>query len=166
MALNAVTNSLDGMNATLRSHDRMLNRMARRIDANPLNKLNRVAARNEGQNQRNQPANQPTGIATSTAVLSPNVRTIQDLWREWTTGLHGHKAAKDFNAQERGRCKSKFCRRKIVWDLIRQHINAGRLATDVIAAIYAAYPQKSVTQIINTIRRQKSNNELPSSLRF
>ena len=49
------------------------------------------------------------------AKLSSCLKSLHDLWREYTFGSPDVKAAKDFTEKERGADKSKYYRRKIVW---------------------------------------------------
>lgn len=62
------------------------------------------------------------------------------MWQEWIFGTGGRKAAKNFNRTERGgKLKSKFCRRKVFWDCVSKHVNAGFEAQTVIEKIRQAY---------------------------
>ena len=124
--------------------------------------------RNNNQHQHNQqlPVQQQAANVHTNATLHPGPRTLQMLWQEYTTGIGGRKPAKDFTSQERGQCKSRYSRRKIVWDLIATQVRAGRLATDVIDSIYAFYGGLSVTNIIIRLRDDRKNNGLPANLRF
>lgn len=166
-AINGLNERIDGMTSQLRSHSTILTRVANRIDSNPVNMLRRAANRQQQQAQAGtvSPEDRQASVH-STATLAPNVRSIEMLWHEWMHGIGSRKAAKDFTPVERGKCKSKFCRRKIVWDLMCKHLRAGRLATDVIADIYASYPTLSVTGIINAMRKDRDNNTLPVRLRL
>ncbi|KAG7340248.1 hypothetical protein IV203_023791 [Nitzschia inconspicua] len=65
----------------------------------------------------------PIGAPT----LAPNLKTLQEMWREWQFGIGGRKPAKDFTPpQERGNptgcIKQTYYRRKCVW-LILRHLN-------------------------------------------
>jgi hypothetical protein len=53
------------------------------------------------------------GIETH-ARLSPNPRNLHTLWQEYEFGFGGRKPAKDFMAEERGRVKYSYHRRKVV----------------------------------------------------
>jgi hypothetical protein len=68
-----------------------------------------------------------TAIVTDndSASLSPNPRTLHLLWEEYQHGIGARKSAKLFTSQERGRLKHKYCRRKIVWDLVSSLVCAG-----------------------------------------
>ena len=80
-------------------------------------------------------------------------------------GIGSNKAAKDFTSRERGRCKHKYCRRKVVWNLIQEQINNGKTASIACDDIYAAFgPNLSITQIITAIKRAKARNEMPPFL--
>ena len=93
-------------------------------------------------------------------VLFSNApRTLYDLWIEWTTGLGGNKAAKDFTSHERGQVRFKYCRRKVFWDCVSQHIRAGYTALTAIDRIHAAYGNNlSVSSILALMARDKKNN--------
>jgi hypothetical protein len=97
------------------------------------------------------------------AELSKTPRTIFDLWTEYQTGIGGRKAAKDFTFTERGKCKFKYCRRKVVWDCIVKHVNAGHLAAVAIDKIYQCYGQSSnVSTIINAMVNDKKTGGHPN----
>ena len=61
---------------------------------------------------------QASSSATTSAALSPHPRTLFELWDEYTKGIGRRKPAREFNAQERGKVKYKYYRRKKAWDLI------------------------------------------------
>ena len=80
-------------------------------------------------------------------------------------GIGSNKAAKDFTSRERGRCKHKYCRRKVAWNLIQEQINAGKTASQACDDIYTAFgPNLSITQIITAIKRAKARREMPPVL--
>jgi hypothetical protein len=81
------------------------------------------------------------------------------LWVEYQTGIGGRKPARDFTAQERGRDKYRFYRRKHVWDIVVNLVNAGVQARVEIDRIYNHYgATRSVSNIIKDIMRDKRNN--------
>ena len=55
---------------------------------------------------------------STTAVLSACPRTLYELLDEYVIGIGGSKPAREFTATERGKCKYKYYRRKILWDHI------------------------------------------------
>ena len=92
------------------------------------------------------------------ATLSPHPRTLYAVWQEYQFGIGGRKAAKNFTAQERGRCKYAYHRRKVVWEKVSEMVRAGYTADTAIDAIYGVYGRSaSVTQIINGMRRDRGN---------
>lgn len=96
-----------------------------------------------------------------TATLSPTPRNLYVLWDEYEFGIGGRKAAKHFSRAERGRCKHKYARRKVVWDIVSGQVNAGvtaQLACDRIYEVYGR--EKTVTDIINRLRRDKMDGNL------
>lgn len=76
------------------------------------------------------------------------------LWQEYEFGIAGRKAARLFTAQERGRVKYTYHRRKVVWDKISQLIRAGHTSQTAIDMIYQAYGVNTpTTRIINQMRQ-------------
>ena len=100
------------------------------------------------------------------ATLTTKPKTLYDLWDEYVFGVGGRKPAKDFSAAERGKVKFKYSRRKVVWSLILKLVDSGMSAQVSIDRIYAAYvQQKTVTQIIDLIRKDKKEGYTPPLLR-
>ena len=108
----------------------------------------------------------PQGAVQPEASLSPTPRTLFALWEEYMVGLGGRKPARDFTMHERGGAnKYKYCRRKVVWDLIESMMRSGLSSHVCIDRIYAAYGEnRSVTEIINCVRRDKNEGNLPHGL--
>jgi hypothetical protein len=75
------------------------------------------------------------------AELQKNVRNLHELWLEYEVGSGGRKPAKFFTPQERGlkTNKDRFCRRKVFWDCVRKHVDAGISAAVAIERIQDAY---------------------------
>jgi hypothetical protein len=170
---NAATN--------LRNYNQ-LNRNINRIAMEPARCVagQAAAAGNNNQGAANHPqaANQPpvAGAAAAAvgpvnnyvgmASLSPTPRSLYDLWVEYQTGIGGRKPARDFTARERGLDKYRYYRRKLVWDIVSNLVNAGIIARVAIDRIYNHYgANRSVTRIINDIMRDKRNGGLPQVLR-
>jgi hypothetical protein len=98
-----------------------------------------------------------------TAELSKTPRNLFDLWIEYQHGIGGNKAAKDFTYTERGKCKFKYCRRKVVWDCISKHVNAGYLAATAIDRIYQCYGRsQNVSAIIVSMVHDKRTGGHPN----
>ena len=59
------------------------------------------------------------GTIDRRATLSPCPKDLYQLWQEWTVGIDGRKAAKDFTQAERNQklhgIKQKFYRRLLIW---------------------------------------------------
>ena len=85
------------------------------------------------------------------------------LWQEYEFGVGGKKAAKLFNARERGKNKFAFSLRKPFWDLVVCMIFHGYNHNTAIDKIYEAYGSKPVVKILRQIRTDKrtgGNDEL------
>ena len=106
-------------------------------------------------------------VVREQVTLSSNPRTLYDLWEEYNTGIGGRKAAKHFSPSERGKVKYKYTRRKVVWEVITKLTNSGLHANTAIDRIYEYYGrEKTVTQIINIMRRDRTNNFVPPPFRL
>ena len=154
---NAATN--------LRNHN-VLNRNINRIAMAPARLVaGAIAAAPAGPgNNLPPPANV---VVVGGGTLSPLPRTLYDLWVEYQTGIGGRKPAREFTAQERGADKYRFYRRKHVWDIVTNLVNAGVQARVAVDRIYSHYgANSSVTKIISDIMRDKRNGGLPQVLRI
>ena len=67
------------------------------------------------------------------------IKSLYALWSEYEFGLANHKAAKDFNAVERGRVKYVYHRRKVVWDQVTEMVRSGWSAHEACDIIYDVY---------------------------
>ena len=88
-----------------------------------------------------------------TTTLSPHPRDLFTLWQEYEFGIGGRKPARQFTVGERAKVKFKYCRRKILWDVIDGLVRSGNTAPVAIDKIYDAYGRVSVSDIINKIRQ-------------
>jgi hypothetical protein len=124
-----------------------INRNLARIGQNP---VRRARAPNQQANQDQAPAQQ------NPATLCRNPRTLYVLWQEYMEGVGGRKAARLFTAQERGRVKYNYHRRKVAWETIAIMVRAGNNADVAIDKIYEVYGrQNRVTIIINRMRQDR-----------
>lgn len=97
------------------------------------------------------------------ATLSPCPRNLFDLWKEYTHGIGGRKAAKNFTLVERGKNKCSYSRRKAFWIIVSKHVSAGYTSAAAIDRIHQAYGDKlSVTKILNLIIRDKNDGGHPN----
>ena len=97
------------------------------------------------------------------AILSRCPKTLHTLWIEFEFGLANRKAAKDFTPSERGKVKYIYHRRKVIWDKIGEMVRSGWSSDEACNKIYEAYgPQKTVTDIINLMRKDKKTGGHPS----
>lgn len=175
-AVTENSNGLADVRGTLRAQNSTMNKLIRKIDANPTRLLLRAANNNTANNaERRQeqaapaprsPRRQVDDNCDENALLFPNPKNLYQLWTEYELGIGTRKAAKFFTRAERGRFKFKYSRRKIVWDLMAARIRAGDTYSTVIDNLYAHYgPNSSVTTIINGIRQDRKAGSLPISLR-
>lgn len=138
-----------------------MNRVANRPD------IRLQAAANAGQNQQADAAAGVPGAISVNARLSRTPRSLELLWQEYTVDIGGRKPARDFNAQERGKEKHNYCRRKVLWDLIGGLIRAGdtvQTACDRIRHVYGA--DVSITNLTIRYKKDKRDGTLHASLRL
>jgi len=101
------------------------------------------------------------------ATISKNPKDLYILWKEYVEGIGGRKPARLFTPTKRGRVKSLYHCRKVVWDSISLQINAGITAHVAIDRIYQAYgANQSVTLIINSMMRDRKERGSHPNLRF
>ena len=148
-----------------------IHEIEKKIEANHLNEIR--CLRSVSANMKRfaaapaRPIIATTAIVTSTANLTSCPRTLHDLWDEYIVGIGGAKPAKDYTAQERGKFKYKYYRRKIVWDLLSRLAATGLSSHVIIDRIYQHYGRQcSVTDIVKAVRTDKKQNYVPPILRF
>ena len=98
------------------------------------------------------------------AGLSKCPRNLHDLWREWTDGLYGNKAASQLKQSERGgNARFVYCYRKVVWNVIKRITDKNISHLTAIDNIEAAYGRnKSVTHFINGLERKRKTDGHPN----
>jgi hypothetical protein len=162
---NAATN-LRNYNVLNRNINRIAMAPARRIAGPVAAGQNAAPAAGQAGNNNNQQQVGPANIEVGGGTLSPLPRTLYDLWVEYQTGIGGRKAARDFTARERGADKYRYYRRKHVWNIVANLVNAGVQARVAVDRIYSHYgANKPVTRIIKDIMHDKRNGGLPLVLR-
>ena len=125
--------------------------------ATPQQRINNAAAAARAENEAEEIRRRPL------VVLMKAPPSLHELWAEYQDGVDGKKAAKDFTAEERGKSKCTYCRRKIFWELISLHVRAGSNATDVINRVYDCYGRNlSVNAIIDLIKNDRKNGGHPN----
>ena len=135
-----------------------------------IQRIANTPARLIGTTRNNNNNNNTMTMAATNQVGRPAVlampRDLYQLWNEYTQGLQGNKPASQFTTPERGRWKHKYTRRKVFWDFVKGMINAGQTINIAIDRLYQVYGRdKSVTAIINQLRRDRNANRLHVALR-
>ena len=95
------------------------------------------------------------------ATLSPHPKDLFQLWHEYEFGIGGRKPAKQFTVSERARVKFKYCRQKIVWDVIDRLVRSGYTSHVAIDDIYALYGHLTVSAITVKLRDDNKNGGHP-----
>jgi pyruvate/2-oxoglutarate dehydrogenase complex dihydrolipoamide acyltransferase (E2) component len=158
-------NSIESMRGSITRQERTLRGLVRRIDANPLQQLQRAAQGQARGRTTTAPASPSRRTGDPRAVLSPNPRTLSSLWDKYVHGIGNNKPAREFTSAERGRCKYKYSRQKLVWNVIESLVRGSLSSHDAIERMYTHYGANlSVTSIINRLRVDKRN--LPATLRI
>ena len=90
------------------------------------------------------------------AELSKNPRSLYTLWHEYEFGIGSRKAAKHFDARDRGANRYNYSKRKVFWDLVSLMVRRGRQANEAIDTLYNYYGYKtSLTNILKAMRRER-----------
>jgi hypothetical protein len=95
------------------------------------------------------------GTIERNATLHPRPWDLYELWKEWTQGLEGRKAAKDFTIAERNNrndgLKQKFYRRLFVWKTQARLIDGGMSLIAANTRIVEVTGASTITAIINKL---------------
>jgi len=77
--------------------------------------------------------------------------------------LANRKAAKNFTPAERGKVRYAYHRRKVVWDKVAEMVRGGWSANEACNKAHEVHgTNKTVTSIINEMRRDRKNGDHPS----
>ena len=155
--------------ATILNQLQIMNKNVKRINNQPGRMLAAAAGR------RDENLNLLAGVVVGrhvdvdeppVASLSTMPRNLYELWREYTHGIGGRKAACHFSYHDKGHVKHKYHRRNVVWKIIDGLVKLGYSAETAIDRIHAVYGEgTSVTNIINGIKRDKKAGSLSPNLR-
>jgi len=97
-------------------------------------------------------------VQTTNARLSARPKDLHSLWTEYTHGLGGLKAARDFTPAERGKEKRKYSKRKVFWDVIAKLVDGGWTASAAVDRVYTVYGRHvSVTTILVAMLRDRKH---------
>jgi len=144
------------------SHGDLKQEMMRQLSiiAGNVRRLQITAPFQRSRTNNNGPAQAPPGEPPRHHVqLSKRPKDLHSLWVEYTHGIGGLKAAREFNNLERGRVKQKYYRRKVFWDVICKHVNGGWTATAAVDLVYQVYgPSLSVTKILDLMLNDRNSN--------
>ena len=153
--------SLDEYKLDFRSTTKKLHGNILRIASQPAKKIKILQATADDGDDRS------SELPPLPFTLSKNPEDLYILWKEYVEGIGGRKPARLFTLTKRGRVKSLYHRRKVVWDSISLQINAGMTAHVAIDRIYQAYgANQSVTLIINSMLRDRKERGSHPNLQF
>jgi hypothetical protein len=99
-------------------------------------------------------------------TLSPNPRSLRELWLEYKFGIDGRKPAEHFTTREKNtsrRLKQSYYRRNVVWQCMARLVREGETVDMAIMKIRQCYGQQlSVTAIINKMIADRKNGGHPN----
>jgi Transcriptional activator of glycolytic enzymes len=163
-----MTEGFDKMNNQMNNRfddmTRLFNNNARRYG----NTLHGAVARQVAPQQRvNVEANVEANVAAANnnqpATLSDNIKTLDELWTEYISGIDGRKPAMSFTKDERKSSKSlkqKYYRRNLIWQKIQLLINSGLQLQPAMERFREHYGRgKSVTWYIETIIDERTGRK-------
>jgi len=91
--------------------------------------------------------------------LSRGIKTIPDLWREWTVGLGGQLSVEALDERWRSRWRRGaefqfYSRRKVIIDEIKRLVAEGREVVDAVNSLEEARlrSKSSLSQVVNTLK--------------
>ena len=168
--LNNIPHEMREGKSEIKKQINIINKNLKRIGNLPFPRVHNIINNDENERNNNEPIEQmergeegrvggdgPPPLLVR-ADLTSCPRTLADLWQEYTVGIGGRKPAKDFTPSERGAVKYKYCRRRVFWDCVSKHVNAGFTADTAIDRIKAAYGDRlSVYRILQLMRRDKKD---------
>jgi hypothetical protein len=157
-AITANTDKIDNVDNNLKSYEAnrkqdmaSIKKCMTKINKLPLTPRRRIHTATDDDGEDTPAAEEDTpqhNMPAADASLSKTPHDLYELWDEYDVGIGGRKPAKNFTAQEKGRCKATYCRRKLFWDLIKRVINHSdtdyRTAID---QIYGVYGYLSITKL-------------------
>jgi hypothetical protein len=95
------------------------------------------------------------------STLSPNPRSLRELWLEYKFGIDGRKPAEQFTTMEKNassRLKQMYYRRNVFWKCMGKLIRGGETVDTATIKIRQCYGQQlSVTATINKMIADKKN---------
>ena len=150
---NEIKNELETLRSTQTDNMSKMHSSIRRIHMFPLARNRRNESGEDGSRSGGAPQVMPT--------LMKCPKTLNILWQEYEFGINGQKAAKHYTSRERGNSRFTYHRRKIFWDKVSELIRAGYDSHTAIDKIYEVYNHRSVTHIINAMRKDKMNGGHP-----
>jgi hypothetical protein len=123
-------------------------------------------ANNGGRLQRVGEALPAEGDQDFISTLSPNPRSLRELWLEYKFGIDGRKPAEQFTTREKNasnRMKQMYYRRNAFWQCMAKLIRGGATVEMATMRIRQCYGQHvSVTQIINKMIADRKNGGHPN----
>ena len=75
-------------------------------------------------------------------------RTLGVLWEEWQNGIAGSKPARLYNGSERGRNKSRYCRRLVCWKCMKRLCDRGCTVNTAIERIQGVYGDIGISRML------------------
>lgn len=160
---DALSGAINNLRIEMNEKNTITNRNISRISIQPSRMATPQQEANNNTFNINDTATLNVQRTEKIAQLMKTPRTLFDLWIEYQVGTGERKAAKDFTYRERGRVRTNYCRRKVVWDCISNHVRAGFGAMTAIDKIYESYGRgETVTSIIKQMTRDKKTGGHPN----
>jgi hypothetical protein len=124
-------------------------------------------ANNGGRLRRLGEALPAEGNAAFISTLSPNPRSLRELWLEYKFGIDGRKPAEQFTTREknasRRKLKQMYYRRNVFWKCMGELIRGGETVDTATMKIRQCYGQQlSVTATINKMIADRKNGGHPN----
>lgn len=165
---NGIVTELHKLKSEVKKDLAIVNRNLKRLSRKPF--LRNVRPRNADEDVRGVEEETHESCATSNstrvAKLS-RVKTLHQLWDEYTKGINGCIPAKDFFPHEVRAQKSSFSRRKTFWKMVQNMLRKGYSSDTAIDRIYQIYGNSTtITNILIRIREDYQKKRLHPDLTF
>ena len=90
------------------------------------------------------------------AKLVDRPKTLEVVWCEYVSGVNGTKPAREYNDADRAKNSTKYCRRKVLWDIVSDWVRAEKTPEQAIGKMYQIYhPVVSVSRILDGLAKKK-----------
>jgi Transcriptional activator of glycolytic enzymes len=107
------------------------------------------------------PTDQPDGPP---AYAQPSLQTVEEVWREWKAGVNGGPAISQLEERwgaswrRSGQQAQWFCRRKVVWDKVKELISLGHSEAAAVENVELLRGGGTLYQLVTKLKRERQDD--------